>query len=133
MKSVTNYPVIFISAISLSAAVIVLYALFFSPTQEQINSVNDKAKKEITQNSDAPTIDEKIEVKTVTREDALEKDNRIFFENGFIKHLVVRKKYSYLILLQQITVILSIQAGPLGQILKHQTQIQFGKLMEQIN
>ena len=74
-----------ISAISLSAAVIVLYALFFSPTQEQINSVNDKAKKEITQNSDAPTIDEKIEVKTVTREDALEKDNRIFFENGFIK------------------------------------------------
>ena len=74
-----------ISAISLSAAVIILYGLFFSPTQEQIHSVNDKAKKEIPQNSDAPTIDEKIEVKTITREDALGKENRVFFENAFIK------------------------------------------------
>ena len=74
-----------IAAISLSAAVIVLYSILFSPTQEQINSVNDEAKKEITQNLDAPTIDEKIEVKTVTREDALEKDNRILFENENIK------------------------------------------------
>ena len=74
-----------IAAITLSAAVIVLYGLFFAPTQEQINTLNNKDEKNITQNTDAPTIDEKIEVKTVTREDALGKDNRIFFENAFIK------------------------------------------------
>ena len=67
-----------IAAITLSAAVIVLYGLFFAPTQEQINNLNNKDEKNITQNTDAPIIDEKIEVKTVTREDALEKDNRIF-------------------------------------------------------
>ena len=67
-----------IAAVALSAAVIVLYGLFFAPTQEQINNIS-KTEKEITQNTDAPTIDEKIEVKTITREDALEKDNRIFF------------------------------------------------------
>ena len=73
-----------IAAITLSAAVIVLYALF-APTQEELNKINEKSKNEITQSTEAPAIDEKIEVKTVTREDALEKDNRIFFENGFIK------------------------------------------------
>ena len=73
-----------IAAITLSAAVIVLYGLF-APTQEELNKINEKSKNEITQSTEAPTIDEKIEVKTVTREDALEKDNRIFFENGFIK------------------------------------------------
>ena len=73
-----------IAAVALSAAVIVLYGLFFAPTQEQINNIS-KTEKEIAQNTDAPTIDEKIEVKTITREDALEKDNRIFFENSFIK------------------------------------------------
>ena len=74
-----------IAAITLSAAVIVLYGLFFAPTQEQINNLNNKDEKNITQNTDAPTIDEKIEVKTITREDALGKDNRVFFENAFIK------------------------------------------------
>jgi len=73
-----------IAAITLSAAVIVLYGLFFAPTQEQINNLNNKDEKNITQNTDAPTIDEKIEVKTITREDALVKDNRVFFENAFI-------------------------------------------------
>ena len=74
-----------IAAITLSAAVIVLYGLFFAPTQEQINNLNNKDEKNITQNTDAPTIDEKIEVKTITREDALGKDNRVFFENAHIK------------------------------------------------
>ena len=74
-----------IAAITLSAAVIVLYGLFFAPTQEQINNLNNKDEKNITQNTDAPTIDEKIEVKTITRNDALGKDNRVFFENAFIK------------------------------------------------
>ena len=74
-----------IAAITLSAAVIVLYGLFFAPTQEELTKINEKGKNEINQNTDAPIIDEKIEVKVVTREDALKKDNRIIFENSFIK------------------------------------------------
>ena len=74
-----------IAAITLSAAVIVLYGLFFAPTQEELNKINEKGKNEINQNTDAPIIDEKIEVKAVTREDAIKKDNRIIFENSFIK------------------------------------------------
>ena len=74
-----------IAAITLSAAVIVLYGLFFAPTQEELSKINEKGKNEINQNTDAPIIDEKIEVKAVTREDAIKKDNRIIFENSFIK------------------------------------------------
>ena len=74
-----------IAAITLSAAVIVLYGLFFAPTQEELSKINEKGKNEINQNTDAPIIDEKIEVKAVTREDAIKKDNRIIFENNFIK------------------------------------------------
>ena len=74
-----------IAAITLSAAVIVLYGLFFAPTQEELSKINEKGKNEISQNTDAPIIDEKIEVKAVTREDAIKKDNRIIFENSFIK------------------------------------------------
>ena len=70
-----------IAAITLSAAVIVLYGLFFAPTQEELSKINEKGKNEINQNTYAPIIDEKIEVKAVTREDALKKDNRIIFEN----------------------------------------------------
>ena len=39
-----------IAAITLSAAVIVLYGLF-APTQEQINNLNNKDEKNITQNT----------------------------------------------------------------------------------
>ena len=50
-----------IAAITLSAAVIVLYGLFFAPTQEELSKINEKGKNEINQNTDAPIIDEKIE------------------------------------------------------------------------
>ena len=50
-----------IAAIALSAAVIVIYGLFFAPTQEQINNsiLNENQKEEIINSTDAPSIEEK--------------------------------------------------------------------------
>ena len=47
-----------IAAISLSAAVIILYGLFFAPEPSQRINNDLKEKKEIVQTSEAPTIDE---------------------------------------------------------------------------
>ena len=75
-----------IAAIALSAAVIVLYGLFFAPTQEQLDSLNTtNTKSDIAQDEDVPNIDQPIEVKTVTRDDAINSSERILFENEFIK------------------------------------------------
>ena len=75
-----------IAAIALSAAVIVLYGLFFAPTQEQLDNLNTtNTKSDIAQNEDVPNIDQPIEVKTVTRDDAINSSERILFENEFIK------------------------------------------------
>ena len=45
-----------IAAISLSAAVIIIYALFFGPSPEQIKKVQEQ-KNQITQNSETPSLD----------------------------------------------------------------------------
>ena len=75
-----------IAAIALSAAVIVLYGLFFAPTQEQLDNLNTtNTKSDLAQNEDVPNIDQPIEVKTVTRDDAINSSERILFENEFIK------------------------------------------------
>ena len=44
-----------IAAISLSAAVIILYGLFFAPDPKPINQVSDE-KNNIVQDSDAPKL-----------------------------------------------------------------------------
>ena len=74
-----------IAAITLSAAVIVLYGLFFAPTQEQITSLNKSKESNIVNSNDAPTIDEKITVKNQNRDEAINSSKRILFENEFIK------------------------------------------------
>ena len=45
-----------IAAISLSAAVIIIYALFFGPSPEQIKKAQEQ-KNQITQNSETPSLD----------------------------------------------------------------------------
>ncbi len=81
-----------IAAIALSAAVIVLYGLFFSPTQEQINSLNNKSlENSAIEDSDTPKIEETLEVKNISRETAIKENKRIFFENGFINGSVSLK------------------------------------------
>ena len=67
-----------IAAISLSAAVIILYSLFFAPppiTKENL------AEKNKTEQNDAPSLDQKETATEITREEALNQNIRIQFEN----------------------------------------------------
>ena len=74
-----------IAAIALSAAVIVLYGLFFAPSPEQLSKSNKIQKNEIVENNDIPSLEDKVEVKTISRQEALNSSQRITFENEFIK------------------------------------------------
>ena len=58
-----------VAAISLSAAVIVLYSLFFAPPP--ITKENMAEGNKVEQNSDTPSLDQKENVAEISREDAL--------------------------------------------------------------
>ena len=73
-----------IAAISLSAAVIILYSLFFQPEPEIIKQ-NLEEKKKIEKTSEAPSLDQNENFSKITRKEALEKDKRIKFEYTKIK------------------------------------------------
>jgi YidC/Oxa1 family membrane protein insertase len=68
-----------IAAISLSAAVIILYSLFFAPPP--ITKENLIEKNKIEQNTDAPSLDQKEKVTEISREEALAQSKRVQFEN----------------------------------------------------
>ena len=71
-----------IAAISLSAAVILLYTLFFAPPPVTQESIVEKNKTE--QSSDAPSLDQKENITEISREQALSESERIQFENQSI-------------------------------------------------
>ncbi len=71
-----------IAAISLSAAVIVLYSLFFAPPP--ITEENMAEGNKVEQNSDTPSLDQKENVAEISREEALNQSERINFENESI-------------------------------------------------
>ena len=73
-----------IAAISLSAAVIIIYALFFGPSPEQIKKSQDQ-KNQITQNSETPSLDVNQTKSKISRKEAIEENERIKFENENIK------------------------------------------------
>ena len=70
-----------IAAISLSAAVIILYSIFFAPPPVTKEQLAEKNKTEQNQNTDAPSLDQKENVTEITREEALSQSKRIQFEN----------------------------------------------------
>ena len=72
-----------IAAISLSAAVIILYALFFAPDPKEVKQ-NLAERNKIEQNTDAPSLDQKKNLKEISREEALTQSKRIQFENQSI-------------------------------------------------
>ena len=72
-----------IAAISLSAAVIILYSLFFAPPPVTKENLAEKTKTE--QNSDAPSLDQKENVTEISREEALK-------QYGFFKGLFMSIK-----------------------------------------
>ena len=71
-----------IAAISLSAAVIILYSLYFAPPPITKEQLAEKNKTE--QTTDAPSLDQKETVTEVSREEALSQSKRIKFENQSI-------------------------------------------------
>ena len=72
-----------IAAIALSSAVIVLYSLFFVP-EKSSTTKNLAEKNKIEQNSDTPSIDEKETMVEISRVDALNRTERVQFENKSI-------------------------------------------------
>jgi YidC/Oxa1 family membrane protein insertase len=71
-----------IAAISLSAAVIILYSLFFAPPPITKENLVEKNKTE--QNTDTPSLDQKETITEITREEALRQRKIIQFENQSI-------------------------------------------------
>ncbi len=71
-----------IAAISLSAAVIILYSLFFAPPPMTNKNLAEKNKTE--KNTDTPSLDQKENITEITREEALRQSKRIQFENQSI-------------------------------------------------
>jgi YidC/Oxa1 family membrane protein insertase len=69
-----------VAAISLSAAVIILYSLFFAPEPQPRNQ-NLSEKDKVEQNSDAPSLDQKENLVKISREEAINQNERIQFEN----------------------------------------------------
>ncbi len=71
-----------IAAISLSAAVIILYSLFFAPPPVTKENLAEKNKTQ--QNTDTPSLDQKEKLIEISREEALNQSKRIQFENQSI-------------------------------------------------
>ena len=73
-----------IAAISLSAAVIILYGLFFAPTPPDPKQIQAE-KNTITETTDAPSLDKNEQFSKISREEAMAEEDRILFENDDIK------------------------------------------------
>ena len=78
-----------IAAISLSAAVIILYSLFFAPSPNQQLIENNQKKTEKL--SDAPNIEQSEKIEAISRNEALNESRRFKFENDSIKGSVSLK------------------------------------------
>ena len=72
-----------IAAISLSAAVIILYSLFFQPDPVTIKK-NLAEQNKIENNEDTPSLDKNENFAKLSRTEALKENDRIQFENGSV-------------------------------------------------
>ena len=73
-----------IAAISLSAAVIILYSLFFAPTPQDRKQIQSE-KKITAESTEAPSIEQNEQVSKISRTEAINKENRVLFENENVK------------------------------------------------
>ena len=75
-----------IAAISLSAAVIILYSLFFAPAVvDQKDISNDKNVASENSSTDAPSLVQDEETIKISRNEALKENERVLFENDKIR------------------------------------------------
>ncbi len=73
-----------IAAISLSAAVIIIYGLFFAPTPPDPKKINNEKKNLVESTSEAPSLDQNVEVSKISRNEAIENEDRVQFENSTV-------------------------------------------------
>ena len=74
-----------IAAISLSAAVIILYGLFFAPPPPNPDLIKNENNSTVQSTDEAPSLDQNVEVSKISRTEAIENDERIIFENNAVK------------------------------------------------
>ena len=72
-----------IAAISLSAAVIIIYSLFFQPDPATIKK-NLAEQNKVEQTTDAPSLEQNENLVEVSREEALAESDRVQFENNSV-------------------------------------------------
>jgi YidC/Oxa1 family membrane protein insertase len=72
-----------IAAISLSAAVIILYSLFFQPDPKAVKQ-NLAEQKKVESNTDTPSLDKNEDFAKLSRTDSLKENDRIQFENDSV-------------------------------------------------
>jgi len=73
-----------IAAISLSAAVIIIYGLFFAPPPPDPKKINNEKNNIVESTSEAPSLDQNIEVSKISRNEAIESEDRVQFENSTV-------------------------------------------------
>jgi len=73
-----------IAAISLSAAVIIIYGLFFAPPPPDPKKINNENNNIVESTSEAPSLDQNVEVSKISRNEAIENEDRVQFENSTI-------------------------------------------------
>ena len=73
-----------IAAISLSAAVIIIYGLFFAPPPPDPKKINNEKNNIVESTSEAPSLDQNVEVSKISRNEAIENEDRVQFENSTI-------------------------------------------------
>ncbi|MDA9152110.1 membrane protein insertase YidC [bacterium] len=73
-----------VAAISLSAAVIVLYSLFFAP-EPVPRSENLSEKDKIEKNSDTPSLEQTENLVKISRDEAIVQNERVNFQNNSVK------------------------------------------------
>ena len=74
-----------IAAISLSAAVIILYTLFFAPSPQELKKIQEENKSQITDTTEAPNLEVEEKIIEISRDEAKSKNQRVQFENLSIK------------------------------------------------
>ena len=73
-----------IAAISLSAAVIIIYGLFFAPPPPDPKKINNEKNNVVKSTSEAPSLDQNVEVSKISRNEAIENEDRVQFENSTV-------------------------------------------------
>ena len=73
-----------IAAISLSAAVIIIYGLFFAPPPPDPKKINTEKNNIVESTSEAPSLDQNVEVSKISRNEAIENEDRVQFENSTV-------------------------------------------------